>query len=758
MRHRRTTVLRAVRLGIGALALPALGVPVLLAAPANVAVAERAVVSSLTIVDQDIELAPDDILDLVVQLPVGFDATTLGTDGSATDVRIAAYSAVSPDALGSARRAVREARQSARPDGRVEDFLDISLDPADGAIGFERLSPEQLRISIPTESALSTPSALQLPIEGVYPIVVDLRIDSVVRAEVITFVHRRAGGDQPVSTLAVAILVGQTTEPTVAADGTAVLGEAEHAELVQLADTLAALDAAPVAAGEAEGTTTPRAVRVEPATLLALQAADPDLFARLLPMLQRSVLISMPRLPLDLSGTVTAGRSDVYTTWLREGEDAVSALTGVPPDRSLLFADGELSDAGMDLARDLNARAVVMPTELYESTEGEIGDYANIDQLQTIELTDGSTVPAIRLDPELSTRLASISTPTLQDAVDMVAEILAFREDVEARGSAISRGGLLLARPDGGVIDAVLAGEIARLLVETEGVRLVAPSELPVIMDDQLVDGTPKPLTLATATGSDPTARFDAVDQVGAEAFAMVDLLPDAHPAIGAWSTILGALPSTSVTDAAATAMIASMRTQFAAYRSGVHGPDPFTFTLTGRTSDITVRVTNTTDTDLTVRLHFSASKLVFPDGDPIVTIGAQSFQDVTIRVRTRSNGTSQVILRIFTPNTDTQLGDDVILTAQVRALSGLGQLVTGAGLLVLLTWWVRHWRIARRKRRTDAVSSRHPANGTPRDPDAPADAPADANADVPADASSGADPAAASGAVPDTVPVPGEQ
>ena len=75
VRHRRTTVLRAVRLGIGALALPALGVPVLLAAPANVAVAERAVVSSLTIVDQDIELAPDDILDLVVQLPVGFDAT-----------------------------------------------------------------------------------------------------------------------------------------------------------------------------------------------------------------------------------------------------------------------------------------------------------------------------------------------------------------------------------------------------------------------------------------------------------------------------------------------------------------------------------------------------------------------------------------------------------------------------------------------------------------------------------------------------------
>lgn len=699
---RRGVVFGATALGV--LALPAL--------PATSAVARAAIVSPLTVLDQDIELAPDDILDIVVQLPVGYDATALGTDGSDTDVRIAAYSPVSPDALGTARRAVRETRQSARPDGRVEDFLDLSLSPADASVAIERLAPDQLRVSVPTESAQSTPTALQLPTEGIYPIVVDLRIDSVVRAEVITFVHRRAGGDQDVSTLAVAILVGQTSEPTLGADGTAVLGEAEQAELAQLADTLAALDTAPAAAGEPEGTVAPRSVRVQPATLGALQLADPDLFARLLPLLQRSELVSMPRLPLDLSGTVTAGRSEVYTTWLREGEDAVSALTGVLPDRSLLFADGELSDGAVDLARDLNARAVVMPTELYESTEGEIGDYANIDQLQTVELTDASTVPAIRLDPELSARLASIGTPTLQDAIDMVAEILAFREDIEARGSDISRGGLLLARPDGGVIDATLAGELTRLLVETEGVRLVAPSELPEIMDDQLVDGSPKPLTLPATTSSDPTARFDAVDAVGAEAFAMVDLLPDDDPSIATWNTVLGALPSTAVSDASAASMIATLREQFAVYRSGVAGPDPFKFTLTSRTSAITVRVTNTTDTDLTVRLHLSASKLHFPDGDPIVTIAAQSFQDVTIRVQALSNGTSQVILRIFTPTTDTQLGTDVILTAQVRALSGLGQLVTGAGLLVLLTWWVRHWRITRRKRRTDAVSQRHPASG----------------------------------------------
>ncbi len=665
------------------------------------------VVAGLEVVSQDIELAVDDVFDVVVRLPVGFDATTLGTDG-ATDVRVAAYSPVSPDTLGTARNAVRTTRQSARPGGRVEDFLDLSLDPVAASVAIERLGTDQLRLSVPTESATSTPGALQLPSEGVHPIVIDLRIDSVVRAEVITFVHRRAADPATVTPLALSFLVGQTSSPTLGPDGRPMLSEAEAADLTQLAAMLEAMDAAPAAVGLAAGTTPPRAVRIEPATLTAVQREDPELFARLLPLLQRSDVLSSPRLPLDLAGTVTAGRGAVFTEWLREGEDEVAALTGVLPDRSLLFADGELSDGAVALARDLNTRAVVMPAELYESTEGQIGDFANIDQLQTIELLGGGTIPAIRLDPELSSRLASIATPTLQDAIDIVAELLAFREDIETRGSAIARSGLLLARPDGGVIDPTLAAWLVQLLVQVEGVRLVSPSELPTLMDDQLVDGSPKALTLATDTSENPTPRFDLVDTIGAEAFAMADMLPADHPSIGAWGVVLDAMPSIALTDADVDAMIVSLRDQFAVYRNGIRSADN-RFTLTGSTSDVPVRVENTTDTDLTVRLGLTGAK--FDDFDsPVVTIPAQSELDVTIRFHALSNGSSQVILRFFTPNTETQIGEDVILTANVRAFTGLGQLVTGAGLLVLATWWVRHWRMARRRRRNETVSARHPA------------------------------------------------
>ena len=38
-------------------------------------------------------------------------------------------------------------------------------------------------------------------------------------------------------------------------------------------------------------------------------------------------------------------------------------------------------------------------------------------------------------------------------------------------------------------------------------------------------------------------------------------------------------------------------------------------------------------------------------------------------------------------------IGEPIVLTARVNALSGLGQLLTGAALLVLATWWFSHFR-----------------------------------------------------------------
>lgn len=78
-----------------------------------------------------------------------------------------------------------------------------------------------------------------------------------------------------------------------------------------------------------------------------------------------------------------------------------------------------------------------------------------------------------------------------------------------------------------------------------------------------------------------------------------------------------------------------------------------------------------------------------------------------------RSNGRFPVTLDVFPPLGDVRLGTPIPLTANVRGLSGLGNLVTGAALLVLLSWWFRHLQRNRRRRQSAKASDRHPSSGT---------------------------------------------
>ena len=113
-------------------------------------------------------------------------------------------------------------------------------------------------------------------------------------------------------------------------------------------------------------------------------------------------------------------------------------------------------------------------------------------------------------------------------------------------------------------------------------------------------------------------------------------------------------------------------------------------------------------DTPITVRVHLSSSKLVFPDGDIVKELAPMSFTEVPIKVEARTRGVSPVTLTVLTPAGD-QLAVPVQLSAEVNALSGFGNLVTGAFLLVVLTWWVRHLRQNRRRRAAAVAAQRHP-------------------------------------------------
>ena len=109
----------------------------------------------------------------------------------------------------------------------------------------------------------------------------------------------------------------------------------------------------------------------------------------------------------------------------------------------------------------------------------------------------------------------------------------------------------------------------------------------------------------------------------------------------------------------------------------------------------------------------------LFPGGDAIVVIPPQSFASVDIEIEARTNGTFPVTLTVLTPTGD-MLGAAGAAERQRQCTQGLGNLFTGAFLLVVLTWWVRH-----ALRRTDAprpVEGGHVASGLRRTTTEPAD------------------------------------
>jgi hypothetical protein len=60
----------------------------------------------------------------------------------------------------------------------------------------------------------------------------------------------------------------------------------------------------------------------------------------------------------------------------------------------------------------------------------------------------------------------------------------------------------------------------------------------------------------------------------------------------------------------------------------------------------------------------------------------------------------------LLTPLGD-PLGEPVVLTSRVNALTGLGQVLTGAFIVLLGTWWFANWH----KRRTTDQAARDDAS-----------------------------------------------
>ncbi len=581
-------------------------------------------------------------------------------------------------------------------DGELPSEIDsVELLP----LAVPRPAPDQLRIQVPVETATTTDEALQMSVPGIYPVHLEVREGDLLLAELTTFVHRvpseEEGVEDPMP-VAMAITTGQ---PVVLDDGARVVVDDDtRAELAALADLF---DASAI----------PLSVRIPPSVLTTLAdgtTEDAALTRRLSDALADDDLISSPILPLDVSLAAAADQEQRYTQWLRDGEDSLAAVIDAPAQRTNVLVDEPLSKRGGALLRNLGARLLVMPTDLYDSLPATLGGFTDTTQLVQIEVGPGITLDAAIVDRTIAPALArATATPELS-AVRQVADLLAARQQVEDSGGDPRRHGLLLGTPDLGLPSLTGFGAFTELLANTPGLRPTTVDELGVRTDQLLGPEGPVVVQLPDDVDGDLATRIELQTSLGLDAASTTSMLADDERS-QEWTRLIDVLPTGALTDDQVGGIATDLRAEFKSLRDSVEVPVGFSFNLTGLTGTVPVTLRNNADIPLTVRVRMSSSKLIFGD-DQIVVLPPQSFHEVRINIEARSNGNFPVTLEVFTPLGDVRLAPPVPLKANITALSGVGNLVSGAALLVLITWWVRHVRRNRRGRHAADAADRHPS------------------------------------------------
>ncbi len=561
----------------------------------------------------------------------------------------------------------------------------------DGTVG--------LALDIGTDVVDSIETRLEMDRPGIYPLRVQLLIgdpdDDNVVATAGTVVQRLSGVDdidvEVAPPIDLAVLAVTPAPPPRADAATVDVARAQLDESIELA---AQVDV-------------PVTLEVPP-PLIADAAATPAGAERLATALEGDELVALPLLPLDVSSAVSAGRADAYTRLVRAGEDVLTeAVPTTPSRRDVWVTTDELSAGGAQHLRDLGTRFVVIGAELYADTISD--DLPPTDRFVEAELPDGGTLPLLVVDP-LSEQLTSdaadrilAGSTSFEWGVETLAEMLVeqFEEDSTIaasadRPTAPPRRSKVLTTPELTRPDPRLVQVLSELVTTTPSVRFTAASALTGVTDVALDDGEPVTVQLPDVAGPSLDARIELLDLTALEMASAASMLPPDDPRPAAWSAELDSLISTGYSDAEVEAATAELLAEADELKQAVQLPEPFTFTLTGRSGTIEVRIGNTLDEPLDVVVALDSTKVTFPEGDQRVTLLPLNETSVFVPVEAESNGTSSINLVVSTPAGEA-LGEPVTLTARVTALTGLGQVLTGGLVLVLLTWWFTHWRNRRR-------------------------------------------------------------
>ncbi len=521
---------------------------------------------------------------------------------------------------------------------------------------------------------------------GIYPVRVEVFVNGSPRATLLSFLNRY-NPSRVLKPMPVHAIVALDAPITLRPDGSRLIDQPTRAKLEKLIELLK-LDAPKLT------------VQISPELIDGLtrstDPADQSLLVQLVAALGTAPMVSTTYVQFDPSAASANKQTRQFNSLI---ERSTATWQQISPDTKIIsnvwIARNPLDQSGLDLLVDSGVRSIVMlPT-----SSAALGTFDNA--AWPFRLVSNETNVSLHLvDKSYVEQLSTPDNNSFQSATFLSAQILAQRNQIETEGGVPAMRRIVLASRNGSVVNEDLIHETLLILSRVpQQIALRTLSNLPA----PRLDAYKPPLRPVNSTNF--TERTTTIETLRTDLEKLRSTIASDAQVLQDWDQRLLVMSSDSMTDAQRDEFISATRSELKEIRQSVTLQEGTTFTLGSRESELRLDLKNSSEFAMTVQVKVVSSKLRFSNDVSIIEIPADGSNELVIDVVALSNGLFPVEVRIFTADGLSQLGRKIEVSARVNALAGLGQIVTGVGLLLLTTWWVAHVRRKYRKK----ISKNHP-------------------------------------------------
>ena len=535
---------------------------------------------------------------------------------------------------------------------------------------------------------------------GVWPVAIGvapandrLKPKQAIMTELIVAPDNAAASTTPA--LEVTVAVPLTAKPALRPDQEVRLDSLDRSRLRTLADRIEALPAAVLA--------------VSPQLLGALElstlAEDRALLARLRALAATREVLALPYSNLDEEAWRAAGLVNELKDQYAVGQATIRRVLNVEPTLGTTIVDSSATPETLALLSELGTSVFV----LNEAQLDELpGDGWTTPPTKRFDIR-GARGTGISVDPELRQLFAGDS---VLNAHRLLADLSAAYFDVANARDTAARGerhGVVVLVPDDWSTSTQFLNIITNALKSNPILR---PATFTSVFNLP-VSGTENDTTTATPARGvlTRTLRPDLPKALGfypialRDAYARLDSFSNLLVADGAGRTApLRELLLVSGDDRLDSnerdAYLNQVLQTVERGSKGVTITGPLRVTMTSREDKIPITIENDpANPRLNVILELrSDPRLDFPDGRVLPKELAPGTNRFEVRVRSRTPGSVPVDVIVRSPDSNSVI---TLATARYKirsvALSGVGLGISIVALAVLLTWWIRHHRSAKR-------------------------------------------------------------